>query len=87
MFDNLYMYFYLLIFLFLFRTNGFFYNTHFRFPTKLLMTNYPYAKEYFDYYNKFKKPMLLSNNNEKNYYCLIEKNKKIAMKITDKLAK
>ena len=68
MFDNLYMYFYLLIFLFLFRTNSFFYNTRFRFPTKLLMTNYPYAKEYFDYYNKFKKPMLLSNNNEKNYY-------------------
>ena len=76
MFDNLYMYFYLLVFLFLFRTNGFSNNPRLKFPSRLLMTKYPYAKEYFDYYNKFKKPMLLSNNNEKKYNHLIEKNMK-----------
>lgn len=69
------MYFYLFICFFLFRTNGFFFHSNFKFPSKLLMTKYTYAKEYFDYYNKFKKPMLLSNNNEKKYHHLIEKNK------------
>ena len=68
------MYFYLFIYFFLFRTNGFL-HSKLKFPSKLLMTKYTYAKEYFEYYNKFKKPMLLSNNNEKKYDHLIEKNK------------
>lgn len=69
------MYSYFLVFLFLFRTNGFFNNPRIKFPSKLLMTKYPYAKEYFDYYNKFKKPLLSCDNNNERYHHLIDKNK------------
>lgn len=39
------------------------------------MNKYPYAKEYFEYYNKFKKPLLSCDKNEKKYVHLVEKNK------------
>jgi len=68
------MYCYLFVLFLVFSTNGFFYSTHFRFPTKLMINKYPYAKEYYEYYNKFKTPLLSCDKNEQKYIHLIEKN-------------
>ena len=80
------MYSIFLFIIYFYFTDGFFSKNPFKQPVRLLSMNnyeYEYSKEYYDFYMKFKKPLLLSNDvpdydnfaktHEKNYF-IFEKN-------------
>ena len=73
------MYSIFLLFLYFYSTTSFFPKNPFKQPVQLLsMNKYEFSKEYFEFYVKFKQPLLLNTNapdydifakkHEKNYF-------------------
>lgn len=66
---------YIFLFICVFSNNAFFFRPSFLKSKKtFLMKNFEYAKEYFDFYNEFKHPVLLNNQQKVDYISFAKSN-------------